>query len=136
ANSGAPAGGYVCSAHGGPCFSTRRQVCTSDCPIPKTARRHTTRRYLGYAYARSRRREDAERLVAIPDPAQLRQQLQIFAGLGDAERTLDAMSKMAAEHDPAVSLHTVFPDVAFLRGHPRYKEFRHKLNLPELQPTR
>lgn len=90
-----------------------------------------TRRYLGYAYAKSGRRADAERLVAVPDPAQFRQQVLIYAGLGDTGRTMDALSKMAAEHDPAVAMHTVFPELAFLRGHPRYMEFRRKLNLPE-----
>ncbi len=90
-----------------------------------------TRRYLGYAYARSGRRTDAERLAAVPDPAQFRQQALIYAGLGDAGRTMDALSKMAAERDPAVPLHTVFPEMSFLRGHPRYRELRRKLNLPE-----
>ncbi len=90
-----------------------------------------TRRHLGYAYARSGRRADAERLAAMPDSAQFRQQALIYAGLGDVDRTLAALSKMAAEHDPAVALHTVFPELAFLRGRPRYKEFRAKLNLPE-----
>lgn len=92
---------------------------------------HATRRYLGYAYGRSGRRADAERLVAVPDPAQFRQQALIYAGLGDVDRTMDALWKMAAESDPAVSIHTVFPEQAFLRGHPRFKEFRRKLNLPE-----
>src|SRR5262249_46368577 len=91
----------------------------------------TTRRYLGYAYGKSGRQTDAERLAAVPDPAQFRQQVLIYAGLSDADRTIDALSKMAAEHDPAVPLHTVFPELTFLRGHPRYKEFRRKLNLSE-----
>jgi Flp pilus assembly protein TadD len=90
------------------------------------------RRNLGYAYAKIGRRADAERLAAVPDPAQFRQQAIIYSGLGDADRTMDALRRMAAERDPAASLYTVFPELAFLRGDPRFKEFRRKQNLPEL----
>jgi TolB-like protein/DNA-binding winged helix-turn-helix (wHTH) protein/Flp pilus assembly protein TadD len=90
-----------------------------------------TRRHLGYAYARMGRRAEAERLAAVPDPGQFRQQALIYSGLGDADRTMDALRRMAAERDPAANIYTVFPELAFLRGHPRYKEFRRKQNLPE-----
>ncbi len=88
------------------------------------------RRYLGYAYAKAGRQADAERLAAEPDPAQFRQQALIHAGLGDADRTLEALSKMAAEKDPAVAIWTVFPELAFLRSDPRFKEFRRRQSLP------
>jgi serine/threonine-protein kinase len=93
---------------------------------------HGTRRYLGYAYARIGRRADAERLAAVPDPAQFRQQALVYSGLGDADRTMEALTRMAAERDPAANIFNVFPELAFLRGDPRYKEFRRKQNLPEL----
>ena len=91
-----------------------------------------TRRYLGYAYAKSGRRADAERLAAVPDPAQLRQQAIIYSGLGDADRAMNALWRMAAERDPNASGFTVLPELAFLRGDPRFKEFRRKQNLPEI----
>lgn len=94
-----------------------------------------TRRHLGYAYAKIGRRADAERLAAVPDPGKIRQEALIYSGLGDVDRTMDALSRMVADRDPAASLYTVLPELAFLRGHPRFKEFRRKLNLPELPQT-
>ncbi len=92
---------------------------------------NTARRHLGYAYAKSGRRADAERLAAEGDgPATFRHQAHIYAGLGDPDRTLQALSKMAAERDPAANIYTVFPEFAFLRGDPRFQEFRRKQNLP------
>lgn len=46
------------------------------------------RGYLGYAYARSGRREEAEKLAVDLSPLQ---QAVIFAGLGDKERSLQAL---------------------------------------------
>lgn len=89
------------------------------------------RRHLGYAYAKAGRRGDAERLAAEGDgPATFRHQAFIYAGLGDPDRTMQALSKMAAERDPAANIYTVFPEFAFLRGDPRFQEFRRKQNLP------
>ena len=48
--------------------------------------------YLGYAYARSGRREEAEKLAIDLSP---QQQFVIFASLGDKERTLEALGRMA-----------------------------------------
>lgn len=96
-----------------------------------------TNRYLGYAYAKIGRRADAERLAALPDQGQFRRDALIYSGLGDADRTMEALTRMAAERDLAANLYTVFPELTFLRGHPRFKEFRRKLNLPEIpQPAR
>lgn len=93
-----------------------------------------TRRHRGYAYAKAGRRADAERLAAEGDgPATFRHQALIYAGLGDPDRTMQALSKMAAERDPVVNFYTVFPEFAFLRGDPRFKEFRRKQNLPEIK---
>lgn len=82
-----------------------------------------TRRYLGHAYAKIGRRADAERLAAQADAVQFRQQALVYSGLGDADRTMDALSKMADEKDPAANLYSVLPELYFLRNHPRYKEF-------------
>ena len=49
---------------------------------------------LGYAYARSGRREEAEKLASDLSPRPL-QQAVIFAGLGAKDRTLDALDRMA-----------------------------------------
>src|SRR5262245_27324949 len=52
------------------------------------------RGYLGYAYARAGRREDAEKLAAgARDPFN---QAMIFAGLGDKDRAFEALDRAAA----------------------------------------
>ena len=48
------------------------------------------RGYLGYAYARSGRREEAEELATEPSGRAV-----IFAGLGDKERALEALDRMS-----------------------------------------
>src|SRR5207253_11084577 len=50
------------------------------------------RGFLGYAYARSGRRDDAEQLAIDLSPLG---QAVIFAGLGDKERCLEALGRMA-----------------------------------------
>jgi hypothetical protein len=49
---------------------------------------------LGYAYARAGRREEAQRLVAGFAPNPFNEAL-VYAGLGDKERTLEAIGRMA-----------------------------------------
>src|SRR5215472_10853232 len=51
-------------------------------------------RYLGYAYGRAGRREDAEKLAAALAPNAFSEAL-IFAGLGDKDRTLEALDRVA-----------------------------------------
>jgi Flp pilus assembly protein TadD len=48
--------------------------------------------YLGYAHALMGRRQDAEALAAEDDPAAVRHQVLIYAGLGDRERSFDPLS--------------------------------------------
>lgn len=51
-------------------------------------------RYLGYAYGQAGRREEAEELAAAVAPNAFSQAL-IFAGLGDKDRTLEALDRVA-----------------------------------------
>jgi tetratricopeptide (TPR) repeat protein len=84
--------------------------------------------YLGYAYARAGRREDAEKLVSesiLPN-----RQAIIYAGLGDKDRTLAALEKMALINDPRVDAYPYHVELAFLRGNPRLNELRRKRHLP------
>ena len=60
------------------------------------------RGFLGYAYARSGRREDAEKLLVGLPPVQ---QAVIFAGLGDKDRTLEALGRVAASRACSDGLH-------------------------------
>jgi len=86
-------------------------------------------RYLGYAYGRAGRREEAEKLAAI-SPGAL-QQVLIYAGLGDRDRTIHALDNMTALGPVRVGRTLTFPELSFLRGDPRIKSLRKKVGLPE-----
>ena len=88
-----------------------------------------SRGYLGYAYARSGRREEAEKLIDLsPRPLQ---QFLIFAGLGDKERTLEALDRIAVVGPVRMGAILSLPELALLRGDPRLKALRKKVGLPE-----
>ena len=84
---------------------------------------------LGYAYARSGRREEAEKMASASQYAN--EQALIFAGLGDKDRTLEALDRMAALGPVRVGQYLNFPELAFLRDDPRVKTLRKKIGLPE-----
>jgi TolB-like protein/DNA-binding winged helix-turn-helix (wHTH) protein len=90
----------------------------------------TSRGFLGYAYASIGRRREAEQIAAEEDPAAIRHQAVIYAGLGEKDRVLEAFEKLAAMHDHIVDLYPLFPEFALMRDDARMKEFRHKRNLP------
>ena len=85
---------------------------------------------LGYAYARAGRSKEAEELAAgwQGDPLV---QAKIFAGLGDKDRTLEALERMAPTGPFRVGRALTFPELALLRGDPRVKALRKKVGLPE-----
>jgi TolB-like protein len=86
---------------------------------------------LGHAYARAGRREDALRLAAsIPSRNPFNQAL-IFAGLGDKDRTFEALDLAAAGGPTRIGRALTFPELALLRGDPRVKALRKKVGLPE-----
>jgi tetratricopeptide (TPR) repeat protein len=89
--------------------------------------------FLGYAYAKAGRRAEAEALAAENDVAAVRHQAVIYAGLGDKDRALDALERMAAMKDPVVDFYTFYPELALLRGDPRLNEIRRKRGLPPIQ---
>ena len=84
--------------------------------------------YLGYAYAKAGRREDAEKLAS--DSTLPNRQAIIYAGLGDKDRTLAALEKMALINDPRVDAYPYHVEFVFLRGDPRLNELRRKRHLP------
>jgi TolB-like protein/DNA-binding winged helix-turn-helix (wHTH) protein/Flp pilus assembly protein TadD len=87
--------------------------------------------YLGYAYGRAGRREEAEKLAAAVAPNPFQQTL-IFAGLGDKDRTFEALGRMATLLGPVrVGRALTIPELALLRGDPRLKALRKKAGLPE-----
>jgi serine/threonine-protein kinase len=86
--------------------------------------------YLGYAYARAGRRDDAEKVAAEIAPNPFNQAL-VFAGLGDRDRTLDALERMDVLGPVRIGRALTFPEFAFVRGDPRIKALRKKVGLPE-----
>ena len=88
------------------------------------------RGYLGYAYARAGRREDAEKVAAEIAPNPFNQAL-VFAGLGDRDRTLDALERMAVLGPVRIGRALTFQEFAFVRDDPRVKALRKKVGLPE-----
>jgi TolB-like protein len=96
---------------------------------PDLSRNPETRGFLGYAYARSGRREEAEKMAAASQYAN--EQALIFAGLGDKDRTLEALDRMAVLGAQRIGLYLNYPELALLRGDPRLKTFRKKVGLPE-----
>ena len=92
-------------------------------------RQRFSARFLGYAYARSGRRTDAEKLAAqhAGFPPRL---VLIYAGLGDRDRAFEALDRMADGKDRRVGDYLSYPEVDLLRGDPRMAAFRKKLRLP------
>ena len=87
-------------------------------------------RYLGYAYGRANRREEAEKLAAAVAPNAFSQAI-IFAGLGDKDRTLEALDRVAGLGAVRIGRALNSPEFALLRGDPRVKILRKKVGLPE-----
>ena len=88
------------------------------------------RGFLGYADARSGRREEAERLSAA-NPERPDEQVLIFAGLGDKDRTLEALDRMAVLGAQRIGKCLNYPELALLHGDSRVKALRKKVGLPE-----
>jgi hypothetical protein len=84
--------------------------------------------FLGYAYARIGRREEAEKMAIGTDAFN---QAMIFAGLGDKERALEAMERSAAAGPFRVGRRLTWPELALIRGEPRVKALPTKVGLPE-----
>ena len=88
--------------------------------------------FLGYLYAVTGRLDEAEALAAGFPPAR---QFWIYAGLGDKERTFDALHRALAINPRSwrVATWMIRPEMKFLRGDPRFQEIRRRLGLPEDQ---
>jgi len=84
---------------------------------------------LGHALGRAGRREEAEKLAAAT--ANPLPQALIFAGLGDKERTLEALDRMTVLGPVRVGRDLYFPELDLVRGDPRVAVLRKKVGLPE-----
>jgi tetratricopeptide (TPR) repeat protein len=85
--------------------------------------------FIGYAYARAGRREEAEKIAAaVPFPLE---QAIMFAGLGDKDRAFAALDRAIPMGPCRVGRALTFPELALLRGDPRLKIVRKKVGLPQ-----
>lgn len=85
--------------------------------------------FLGHALGRAGRRDEAEKLAAgTTNPFT---QALIFAGLGDKERTLEALDRMTVLGPVRIGRALTFPELDLIRGDPRLKTLRKKVGLPE-----
>jgi TolB-like protein/Flp pilus assembly protein TadD len=96
---------------------------------PSLPREPQTRGFLGYAYARSGRHEEAEMMAAASDYAN--EQALIYAGLGDKARVFEALERMSAVGAQRIGRYLNYPELALLRGDSRLKAFREKVGLPD-----
>jgi TolB-like protein/tetratricopeptide (TPR) repeat protein len=86
--------------------------------------------FLGYALARAGQREEAQRMVE--DPKGPNEEALIYAGLGDKERTIDALERMAARGPQRAGQYLYSPELSsLLAGDPRLPALRTKIGLPE-----
>ena len=90
----------------------------------------TNLRYLGYAYGRAGRREEAEKLAEAVAPNAFSQAL-IFAGLGDKDRTFEALDRVAELGAVRIGRALNSPEFALLRGDPRVKTLGKRVGLPD-----
>jgi TolB-like protein/tetratricopeptide (TPR) repeat protein len=85
------------------------------------------RAFLGYAYARTGRRDDAEKMAIGTNPFN---QAVIFAGLGDKDRAMEAMEGSYAAGPFRIGRQLTWPELALIRGEPRMKALRKEVGLP------
>jgi hypothetical protein len=96
---------------------------------PDALKNPEVRGFLGYFYTKAGRRDEASKLAA--DSRYPNEQALIYAGLGDHERTFEALDRMAAVGAQRVGIHLNYPELASsLRGDPRLNAFRRKVGLP------
>src|SRR5678815_2577786 len=96
---------------------------------PTRASNPQVRGFLGHAYARLGRRAEAEQMAAASQHAN--EQALIFAGLGDKDRTLEALYRTGSRGPQRLGRWLIYPAFAFLRGDPRLADLRKKVGLPE-----
>jgi TolB-like protein len=89
------------------------------------------RGFLGFAYGRTGRRQDAEKLEAATPSVNPINHALIFAGLGDKDRTFEALDRAAAGGPFRIGRALSWPELSLLRGDPRLKSLRRKVGLPE-----
>ncbi len=90
---------------------------------------------LGYAYAISGKKEEAEQILHEFENASGHKYISnydwatLYAGFGDKERTLNALGKAYEERNGRMPNLAVHPQFAFLRGEPGFKKLLSQMGL-------
>ena len=85
--------------------------------------------YQAYAYVKAGRRSDAERLAAENDQYPFRATI-IYAALGDSDRAFEALERTAEREPHRIPLLLTWPEMASLRGDPRFAAMQKRFGLP------
>ena len=88
--------------------------------------------YIGYLYAVTGRGAEAEALAASHPDAAARQML-IYGGLGDKNRSFEALERTAQVNWWRAATWMIRPEMSVLRGDPRVHELRDRLGLPPFE---
>lgn len=85
--------------------------------------------YLGYLYATTNRRKEAEALADehLDSPSRV---MLIYGGLGDKDRAFEALKKVVDLHWWRAACWIYRPEMALLRGDPRVDALKTRLGLP------
>jgi TolB-like protein/predicted Ser/Thr protein kinase len=88
-------------------------------------------RYKGYIYAINGQRAEAEAIAALPLFKRLPLgRVEIFGLLGDAEQALEALEDQAKLNPLRAVFYLTYPELHFMRDHPRLAAFRRRLGIP------
>jgi hypothetical protein len=95
---------------------------------PNTATNPQGLGFLGYLYARAGQHEQAEQMAREAKFAN--EEALIYAGLGDKDKTFDALQRMGSVGAQRVGDYIAFPEMALLRDDPRLSALRKNVGLP------
>jgi TolB-like protein len=88
------------------------------------------RGYLGYAYGRVGRHDEAEKIVELASPFPYHQAVALI-GMGDRDRAFAALERLAAQGPVRVGLALAVPEFDALRSDSRFKALRNEVGLPQ-----
>jgi TolB-like protein len=88
------------------------------------------RAYLGYAYGRVGRRDEAEKLVDTDRLYPYHQALALI-GMGERDRAIEALERMAPYGPVRVGVALAVPELDTVRDDPRLKALRREVGLPQ-----
>jgi TolB-like protein/Flp pilus assembly protein TadD len=97
--------------------------------IAKATRGAPIRGYLAYAYGRAGMRDQAQQIIDADWKNPYHQALG-FLGIGEKDRAIDALLRMALQGPTRMGVALVVPELDSIRDDPRMKDVRKKAGLP------